>query len=241
MRGGREALGPLCSGETHDPPSCGRTCCRHGSGRRRTVRLHRARPRSRRRAARPCRRSSAPSSTPTAPDADSDTDRHAGPRSPAVRWDKVPRGPLPVRLRTVGAARVFVAGPAPSMRRARAWPAHPGAVLGAGRREARREQGPRALDLRQRGAPVRCPRATPRRPSAPARSRCTPGRMVRAVASFVLTWPDGHQVRYRRTRDVRPLPLTSLPACAAGVRRSRSCRAGSPSSADPAHGWPRGC
>ena len=29
-------------------------------------------------------------------------------------------------------------------------------------------------------------------------ARCPSGRVVRAVASFVLTWPDGHQVRYRR-------------------------------------------
>jgi hypothetical protein len=45
-------------------------------------------------------------------------------------------------------------------------------------------------------------------PSAPARNAaaaqrtgpvgCPAGRRVRAVASFVLTWPDGHQVRYRR-------------------------------------------
>jgi hypothetical protein len=26
---------------------------------------------------------------------------------------------------------------------------------------------------------------------------CTPGTLLRAVASFVLSWPDGHQVRYK--------------------------------------------
>jgi hypothetical protein len=27
---------------------------------------------------------------------------------------------------------------------------------------------------------------------------CTAGVLLRPVASFVLTWPDGHQIRYKR-------------------------------------------
>jgi hypothetical protein len=53
---------------------------------------------------------------------------------------------------------------------------------------------------------------TPARPSDPAIGQasaqvsatiaCTKGDLLLPVASFVLTWPDGHQIRYKRTGSV---------------------------------------
>jgi hypothetical protein len=118
------------------------------------------------------------------------------PRLPDVRWDKVPRGPLPAECATVGSVRVFVVrggvyakGPSLSCR---AGGYHVRALVkvaayhGHGHWSYVTEAHPSAAHVdrasEQRSEVVLCPS----------------GHLVRAVASFVLTDSHGHQVRYRR-------------------------------------------
>ncbi len=120
-----------------------------------------------------------------------------GPKLPAVRWDKVRRGPLPSGCATIGATRAHVVG-------ATVYATGPSLACPAGRAYWVRAVV-KLAEYRGRGRWVY---VTPAKPSAPQRNRadaqrsslhaCRPGTRVRAVASFVLTWPDGHQVRYRR-------------------------------------------
>lgn len=120
-----------------------------------------------------------------------------GPKLPAVRWDKVPRGPLPTGWATLGATRVHIVG-------ATVYATGPSLTCPASRAYWVRAVV-KLAEYRGRGHWVY---VTPAKPSAPHRNRadaqrsrvhtCRPGTRVRAVASFVLTWPDGHQVRYRR-------------------------------------------
>jgi hypothetical protein len=134
---------------------------------------------------------STPGPTPTAPA------EPKGPTLPAVRWDKVPRGSLPSGCHTVGATRVHVAGATvyatgPSLTCPHSRACWVRAVV-------------KVAEYRGHGHWVY---VTQVRPSAPARGAaaaqrtpvqpCRPGARVRPVASFVLTWPDGRQVRYRR-------------------------------------------
>ncbi len=133
-----------------------------------------------------------PSVTPTPVPTPSPT----GHPLPAVRWDKVPRGPLPDGCATVGSVRVFVVGggvyaKGPSLScqggdyRVRAL-VKVAAYRGHGHWSYVTEAHPSAAHVdrasEQRSDVVPCPS----------------GRLVRAVASFVLTDAHGHQVRYRR-------------------------------------------
>jgi len=139
---------------------------------------------------------SSPAPTPSPSPTVTPTPTPTGPKLPAVRWDKVPRGRLPSGCVTVGSTLVSVSGhsvhgrgPALTCRSGSYWV--------------------RALvKVAVYHGHGRWSYITPAHPSAPQRNSaavqrspvaaCPSGRLVRAVASFVLTDPHGHQVRYRR-------------------------------------------
>ena len=137
-----------------------------------------------------------PTATPTATPTPTPTPTASRPPLPAVRWDRVPRGALPSGCATVGGTRVFVRS---------------GTVYAKGPSLACAAGGPywvrAVVKVAENHGNGHWTYLTKVHPSVPARAAaaqrtgqvpCTPGRTVRAVASFVLTWPDGHQVRYRR-------------------------------------------
>ena len=122
----------------------------------------------------------------------------AGPKVPELRWDLVPRGSLPRSCTTHGSTTLHVsaAGTAyasgPSLT---CVPQDPYLVRAVVKVATYRGHGHWAY-------------LTPVKPSAPVldsavaqrseASACTSGSVVRAVASFVITWPSGKQVRYKR-------------------------------------------
>jgi hypothetical protein len=139
--------------------------------------------------------SPSPSDTPTLTPTPTATPTR--PALPAVRWDKVQRGTLPGGCVTVGGTRVFV---------------HAGTVYAKGPSLQCGSGGPywvrAVVKVAEYHGNGHWTYLTEVHPSPPARNAapaqrteplpCPAGRTVRAVASFVLTWPDGHQVRYRR-------------------------------------------
>jgi hypothetical protein len=123
---------------------------------------------------------------------------------PKVRWDQVPRGALPRSCTTHGSTSLHVtsAGTAyatgPSLTCVPQDPYLVRAVV-------------KVATYRGNGHWVYL---TQVRPTAPARdvvaaqtsgtSTCKKGDLVRAVSSFVITWPSGKEVRYKRIgRSVR--------------------------------------
>jgi hypothetical protein len=139
-----------------------------------------------------------PSASPSVTATPTPTPTPTGPKLPAVRWDQVQRGSLPSGCTTVGGTRVFVGG-------GTVYAKGPGLQCGSG--------GPYWVRAVVKVAVYHgnghWTYITEVHPSPPARNAaaaqrtvptaCPAGKTVRAVASFVLTWPDGHQVRYRRT------------------------------------------
>ncbi len=115
---------------------------------------------------------------------------------PAVRWDYVARGPLPVGCALQGRATVTISGGS------QAYATGPSLTCPASRHYLVR--GVVKLAVKQPFGWIYVAHAGP---SAPVRDQapsqltpaktCTTGQLLRAVASFVLTWPDGHQVRYK--------------------------------------------
>ena len=134
----------------------------------------------------------APSPTTTA------TPSPIGPKIPDVRWDRVRRGPLPKGCSTHGSTVVHVTTPG------MAYATGPSLSCGAGS-GLRIRAVVKVATYRGHG---HWSYLTPVKPSAPTKdqapvqrtmpSACKAGALVHAVSSFVLTWPDGHQVRYKR-------------------------------------------
>lgn len=115
---------------------------------------------------------------------------------PTTRWDHVPRGPLPAGCAIQGSAVVTVSGTA------RAYATGPSLTCPASRHYLVRgvvklaEHLPAGWTYVAHVGP-----SAPLTDQAPAQltvaKSCTAGIPLRAVASFVLTWPDGHQLRYK--------------------------------------------
>ena len=133
-----------------------------------------------------------PSPTPSA------TPSPTGPKIPDVRWDRVPRGPLPKGCSTHGSTFVHVTTPGT------AYATGPSLTCATGS-GLRIRAVVKVATYRGHGhwgylSPVKP--SAPTKDQAPAQrtlpSSCKPGALVHAVSSFVLTWPDGHQVRYKR-------------------------------------------
>jgi len=127
--------------------------------------------------------------------------RHARPGAqpgfPTVRWDLVPRGPLPATCTARGVpVLVFAAS-------GQVYATGPGLTCGNGPKYWVRA----LVKVGVYGADGRWTYPPTVKPSAPALGKiaaqrsdmttCTAGVALLPVASFVVLWPDGHQLRYK--------------------------------------------
>jgi hypothetical protein len=114
-----------------------------------------------------------------------------------VRWDLVPRGPLPAGCSTVGVTALDV------NTSGAAYASGPSLTCGPGPRYWVRA----VVKVAAYDSDGQWSYLTPVNPSAPTLDRtpshrseltaCSSGQLLEPVASFVLLWPDGHQVRYK--------------------------------------------